>query len=294
MNTYLLAAAAVENVPDLDKTVDLIENSGIETVLSAVVVIALMTGMGLLIWWLKRKLSGDYIHKDKVIEYVKEHKPEKIKPSVKELADLRDHDAFDMWDREIRYCESMTIRDPDGSLNKVKTDIARDIVQWTIRANRNTFKKILDEAYNLVEKDPDTFEEYFGDPKSFQHIVNKALTQIKTAITYKLKDDLKMPDNILVAFDQYRAEVHETMRDMLQLAVTNHTNNYWRMHEVLNSQYAFTRTLRLSVTNFIMYSQIDFSEIEYIRRDGEGTLPTFSVSTRNSSNGAGSIFDYPQ
>lgn len=290
MFNYLLSAS-VEATPSLSDTVDLIEKSGVETVLSAVVVITLLSGLGIFFWWLKRKLSGDYIHKDKALEYVKESQPEKLKPDIRDLSDLRDHDAFDMWAREIRFADSMEIRDKQGNVDRFKTDVARDIIQWTIRANRNAFKRILDEAYNLVDKDPDTFEEYFGDAKSFQHKVNNALTQIKTAISYKLRDDLEMPDIVVNSFDQYRAEVHETMRDMLQIAVTNHTNSYWRMHEVLNSQYAFTRTLRISVFNFLIMANDSFEGLEY-HSSSESTLPSYKINKDYTPNSASSIFDY--
>lgn len=287
-----MAETEVAPVPSLNETVDLIEKSSIETVLSAVVIIVLVTGIGIFAWWLRRKLSGDYIHKDKTLEYVKENHPEKIKPSINELSDLRDHDAFDMWDRELRYCDSLQVKDQSGKINTKYSAIAKDLIQWTIRANRNTFKKMLDEAYQLVEQDPEAFERYFGDSKGFNHKINGALTQIKAAISYKLKDELEMPELVYNSFEQYREEVQETMRDMLQIAVTNHTNNYWRMHEVLNSQYAFTRTLRLSVINFLICSGGKFDDVEYVGGKSESTMHNFTASLGTRPNPAASIFNY--
>lgn len=284
--------AAIET-PSLNDTVDTISKNGIETVLSAVVIITILTGLSIFAWWLKRKLSGDYIKKSDALAYVRKNHPDVIKPTVTELADLRDHDAFDMWDRELRYCDSLQVVNPDGTINLVQSAIAKDIIQWNIRAHRNTFKKILDESYNLVKKDPSTFEEYFGDSKGFNHKINNAYTQIKAGVAYKLKGDLKMPEIVFDSFDQYRAEVHETMRDMLQIAVTNHTNNYWRLHEVLNAQYAFTRTFRISVMNFLSCSGDKFNEVEYVSKNNQETLIGIESglkydSTRTSSN----IFDY--
>lgn len=295
MVDYLLTAVA-EVSPKLGETVDIINKSGLETVLSAVVVMALVAGVGIFAWWIRRKLSGDYIHKDEVLNYVKEKHPSRVKPPITELADLRTHDAFDMWDREIRTCDSIQIRDNNGNVDYTKSALAKDIIQWTIRAHRNTFKKMLDESYNLVSKSPESFEDYYGDPKGFQHKINNAYTQIKAAISYKIKDDLKMPLIVFDNFEQYRSEIQETMRDMLQIAVTNHTNNYWRMHEVLNSQYAFTRTLRASVITFLKCYCPDISNITYTSVT-DGTLqnlkPKIEIgSASGPHNTAEAIFNY--
>ena len=290
----LLPLLAVETVPDLADTTELIEANGIETVLSALVVIAIVVAIGLFSWWARRRISDSFIHKDDVIDYMKQKHPKLIKQGVQELSDLREHDAFDMWNRELRYCDTLQIKDKDGNIDHVQTAIAKDIIQWNIRGYRNVFKKMLDESYNLVDKDPDTFEEYFGDSKGFGHMVNNAFTQVKAAVAYKLKDEQKMPVDIYDSFDQYRSEVNETVRDMLQIAVANHTMNYWRMHEVLNSQYAFTRTLRLSTLNFFKCSGIDFTDVEY---DGssDNTLINFSPEvgmTGRMRPAVGAIFDY--
>ena len=295
MINYLLAAS-MDVAPDLKETVGIIEKSGLETVLSAVVIMALVAGVSIFIWWIRRKLSGDYIHKDEVLNYVKDKHPSRVKPPITELADLRTHDTFDMWDRELRSCDSIRIRDDNGVINDTKSALAKDIIQWTIRAHRNTFKKMLDESYNLVSKSPESFEDYYGDPKGFQHKVNNAYTQIKSAITYKIKDDLKMPSIVFDTFEQYRSEVQETMRDMLQIAVTNHTNNYWRMHEVLNSQYAFTKTLRISVMTFFKCYCPDLSNIHYSSVTDwtlQNNKPQIEIGTDfGPHNTAEAIFNY--
>ena len=293
-----LMLAATESglpVPDLKDATELIESNGIETVLSAVVVVTIMAGIGLLIWWARRRLSGDYVRKDAAVAYVKKHHPKLIKPSIGELADLRDHDAFDMWNRELRLSDTLQVRTADGSIDVVQTRIAKDLIRWNIRANRNLFKRMLDEAYLHVPKDPTNFEEYFGDSKGFGHKVNQAFTDVKSAVAMKLKTDLRMPVIVYDSFEEHRSEVHETMRDMLQIAIANHTNNYWRMHEVLNSQYAFTRTFRFSVLNYLRCCDIDFSKITY---EGDATSSALSMSTSMSigelsgTRNVTNIFDY--
>lgn len=272
-----VSAAAEPVVPDLGDTAKLIEETGIETVLSAVVIVCLMTALGFAVWFGRKKLSGNYIEKDKAIEYVKKEHSEIIVKKVNELSDLRQHDAFDMWDQVIRQTQTMRILDKNGNVDETRTNIARDLIVWHMRAYRNVFRHLLDEAYNLVDKDPETFEEYFGDGKGFQHMVNKSFTNIKSGVMNKLRNELKMPKFIYDSFDEYRKEINETMRDMLQIAVANHSNNYWRMHEVLNSQYAFSRGFAASVLNFMDKIDSRLEGVEYKSVSVDMTADSFTV-----------------
>ena len=275
----LRTAAAVEEVtpPSLGEAVDLIESNGIETVLSAVVIVCLMTALGFAVWLGRKRLGGNYIKKDEAIAYVKKEHSDMIVKQVNELPDLRQHDAFDMFDQVLRSSYILRILDKDGNVDEARTNIAKDLIQWHMRGYRNVFKHILDEAYQLVEKDPNTFEEYFGDSKSFHHMINQSFTNIKAGVMNKLRNELQMPKFIYDTFDEMRQEINETMRDMLQIAVSNHSNNYWRMHEVLNSQYAFSRVFKTGVVNFIDKMGDKLDGVNY--ESGSGSYMTAAAFT---------------
>lgn len=226
-------------------TAGMIADYGMLVVVGAVFLGAVGLGIRLLYRYFDRMTSGKWLEKEKALEYVKETYPGLLKKTYKELPDLRDHPAFAKYAEEIRTCAALHIH-IGGFEDRIKTSLVRDIVQVTLKAHRTGFAGMLQFAYS---HQPD-FDSYFGDARKFHSHVSGLRNRIERAVKEKMAD-MEVPSYIFDGLTLEMSGHTRMMASMLDLAAANHDENYWRMNEVLNSEYAWCSGFREAVAHYI-------------------------------------------
>jgi hypothetical protein len=261
----------VDPLKPVSDAADLIGKHGSDVVFTSLWVVLIASAISLAVWYTYRRLNGSYIHVDKIIDYLKENNSKVLRKEWNELPDLRSHQVFGAWQKELRESATVIVCNKDGSDSKLKTDLARDVISWSIRGYRDVIKTLL----NLAYKDKDGFENYFGNSKECLRLVENTYLDANDGVRVRLIEELGFPVIVWEKLSRLRNKHHELMNKMFVLAINNHDVNYYRINEILNSYYAAADSISSAICSCI--SLLDLDDITYDR------LAEAALTTRNSS-----------
>lgn len=230
----------------------MIGDNGAMIVIVAVFLCLITSGGFLALWYWKRRLSGEHIAKDDVLAYVRKEHPSVLKPDIAHLPDLKDHPCFAACTKQIRSAEALVMTvtgDGPSAMNarKVATDLARDLVIWTLRAYRDGMHELVVEGYEHATG----LNGYLGDAARFRSLVDGRYTAILSAVRYRLVTEFNFPAEVYDHFQAYREPSDEVMGEMLGLAASTQTEAYWRLKSSLDSVYARALSFRDLVEQFL-------------------------------------------
>lgn len=216
------------------KTAGMVVDYGM-LVFCGVAVLFFIGGVGYLMFrYANQRISGEYVHKDKVIDYVKEHHSEVLRKNAEERPSLMVHRIFNIATTIIRRAEA------------AETSAAvRDLIVWTLRAYRDGFLDLVEEAY----KNKDGFDAFWPTPEIFKAKVSNLITEIDAAVRCRLVDEFNFPISYYNAWITFRGDHDKLMDDMLDLASDRETP-YDRVVAVLDSLYAKAASFQRMVTGF--------------------------------------------
>jgi hypothetical protein len=204
-------------------------------VMCGVVVLAVLgCAIYLVFRYYNRKISGDYISKDELLDYVKKHFRHILRPAAEERAHLHTHPLFNVTTTNMRKAEAADT-----------SNAVRDIIVWNLRAYRDAFSDLIDEAY----KNKEGFDAFWPTPEIFKSKVSAVIADIDAAVKYRLVDEFGLPKDYYNAWITYRSDHDALMDDMLDLASTKETP-YDRITSVLDSQFAKASSFRRMVVGF--------------------------------------------
>lgn len=218
---------------------ELVGSQGLPVVVSSIVVLALAVAVYLAYTYFSRKLSSDYVSKNDLVPWLKEHRPDLLKPALEDLPDLRNHKFFAEATRQMRMAEAAT------------SQAERDLAIWTMRAYRGVFSELVESVY----EDKIGFDLAIGDSAKFRARLNAAMTEANQAIKYRLVQEFGFPTMTYAKWQQDRELSDELMTNMLDLAAEKGTP-YDRLATALDSQYARMLMLRRAVSSFIAKNEV--------------------------------------
>jgi len=219
----------------IQKTAGLIADYGILIVIGSLFVIAAGSAIFLVIRYWNKKISGEYVKKSEILEWLKENNPSILRQDHSSLPDLRNHKFFNEANRQIRAAE-----------NSSSSNLERDLIAWTIRGYRDVFATILGNAYESKEG----FDAVIGDATKFRSSIDSALVESSSDTKYRLVVDFEFPAAVYSKWLKSRELSDELMTNMLDIATERQTP-YDRLQCALDSQYARVLMLRKSVEDFV-------------------------------------------
>lgn len=216
------------------KTAGMVVDTGMLVMCGVVVLAILGSAIYLVFRFYNRKISGDYIPKDDVLAYVREHHRAVLRPKAEERPSLALHRVFSIATTEIRRAEAADT-----------THAVRDLTVWTLRAYRDAFAELIEAAYAHKEG----FDAFWSTPDVFKAKVSHVVTEIDAAIRCRLVDEFKMPLAFYNGWLTYRGDHDRLMDDMLDLAADKETP-YDRVSSVLDSLFAKATSFQRLVQGF--------------------------------------------
>ncbi len=230
------------------KTAGMVVDYGMLVMVGAILLLALGAILFLAFRYWNRRIGGDYIEREKVLEYVREKYPDALRTPTEALPRLTEHPVFALCTNAIRAAESTLLRDATtGGILQPHTDMVRDLLAWTLRGTRSICLNVVTAAY----EHKDGFEKSLGDKQRFASIAMETYATVEGAVRQRLVEEFDFPAMVYDAWRDHRREADNLMADMVELAASQHDTNYWRMVAVLNSVYARVMVLHHNVFAFI-------------------------------------------
>lgn len=216
------------------KTAGLVVDYGMLT-MCGVAALFFMGAVGWLMFrYFNQRISGDYVHKDNVVDYFKENHSNLMRKNTEDRPSLLVHRIFTISTTIIRRAEAADT-----------SDAVRDLTVWTLRAYRDAFLDLIEDAY----KHKDGFDAFWPTPEIFKSKVANLITEIDAAIRCRLVDEFSFPISYYNAWITFRSDHDKLMEDMLDLASDRETP-YDRVLSMLDSLFAKASSFQRMVGNF--------------------------------------------
>lgn len=247
---------------ELEKIIKLIVDNSIQTVISALLIIAL----GIKLNQYRKSINSEYV---KIIDINKDwlhkNKPEICLYSSEGLPNLLAHPAFIELQKVIDTADAIVIYGNDDLPNKLKTDITIDLIKCCMRSKREQFKSLINDIYGHK----DGFEKYFEDHQDFNQTLNKHIAICRKCTNRHLLET-KIPQFLI---NRYNKEIgypsDELYSNMIELASMNSGSYYFKVSQILNSIFADAITIKNRSISFMIRVNGELDGYKYIRDTSE-------------------------
>lgn len=227
----------------------MIAENGILVTIAALVLFGAASYLIIMLADLRRRKSGDWIPRDKLLQAVKQQHPDRYLPTIHELPKLTQHPVFSHWEHQLRTVERAALSGQFAT-DLEKTVVLHDLIRVVLRPTRNLWTGIV----NTLYEDLDRFEERLGDETAFKSFVSREYAKLME-ITRQQLIHFEFPEQVIQEYGRYMVTSDNIADQMLQQAADHPlNNNYFRLAAVLDTQLARATSIHKMLKDIVRYS----------------------------------------